>query len=445
MECGLMHIKTKNVTFIDPSIFKFLMLCDGRTDFDNFRIVPEEIINNLIDSGVIIHSNGVKKQDIQREYYKRYNNRYIRCLQWSITRKCNLKCKHCYLDAQSSAPNDLPYEDVERVIDQMKECGIYHVKITGGEPLVREDFWNIIHKFVKSDIVIEEIYTNGCLVDENFLKQLITYQCQPIINVSFDGVNHHDWMRGVVGAEKAVNNALRLCAEYGFRTKAEMCLHKANLTCIRDTVLHLAALNVEQLKIGAVFDTDRWNSNGNGSLNIEDYYSACINYLPYYFEDGIPIDISIGNVFQYFRSSGKYRILGDEVIEEKDMKEHYLCKSARNTAYLDPEGTFLPCMVATSLPKKYIQMFPNIHSLSLKTILTKSEYIDFIDMRIEDLMKNNSECNICDNKQHCHGGCRIQAMLEHGGDFFACDTKACEYYKLDVINRVRETIKPYYG
>lgn len=129
-----------------------------------------------------------------------------------------------------SAPHakygELSHENCIRIIDQLVQCGVQSVSLTGGECLVRKDFLELVDRMLSYGINIYTIYSNGALVNEKLLNELDSRGIHPEFNMSFDGVGQHDWIRGINGAEEAVIQAFKLCREKGFPTAAEMCLHR---------------------------------------------------------------------------------------------------------------------------------------------------------------------------------------------------------------------------
>ena len=81
--------------------------------------------------------------------------------------------------------------------------------------MVRKDFWQLVDAILDRHIFITVIYSNGLLVTDKFMDQMEKRGMRPSIQFSFDGVGHHDWMRGVPGAEKIVLDAMRRCRERG--------------------------------------------------------------------------------------------------------------------------------------------------------------------------------------------------------------------------------------
>ena len=194
--------------------FRLLLLCDGETDLNRIPLTPgmEAARLQYEQEGVIAPIS--QPQPLEPDqYYKYYKNRYVQSIFWSITGRCNYRCRHCFMDAPCGKLGELTTEQAFDFIDQMADCGVLRVDITGGEPLIRKDFWQLVDRILSYKMTIGTIYTNGWLLTEQVLNELERRNIKPGISISFDGVGWHDWMRGVPGAEDAALQALKLCDE----------------------------------------------------------------------------------------------------------------------------------------------------------------------------------------------------------------------------------------
>jgi len=86
----------------------------------------------------------------------------------SPTERCNLRCRGCWA-AKYSKDSDMSLEVLDRVITEAKEMGMYFFTITGGEPFIRDDLFEI---YRKHDDAYFQIYTNGTLIDETVARKL---------------------------------------------------------------------------------------------------------------------------------------------------------------------------------------------------------------------------------------------------------------------------------
>lgn len=78
-----------------------------------------------------------------QEYIK-YENIYKLTAHWSVTGKCNYRCRHCFMSCPDYKESDLSFDQCRNIIHQLAECGIRSVSLTGGEPLIRHDILDII-------------------------------------------------------------------------------------------------------------------------------------------------------------------------------------------------------------------------------------------------------------------------------------------------------------
>ena len=267
--------------------FSLLLLCDGQTDLE--AILNQETLKTLHsfeEKGFICCADSPKAIE-QDQYYYHYDNRYIHDVYWSITGRCNFRCRHCYLNAPDAMMGEISHDEAIRVIDQMADCGVCHLLLSGGEPFVRQDFWSLVDYALEKEIQIDQIYTNGWMLTDNMLDKFEQRGMKPEFSISFDGLNWHDWMRGIKGAEQAALKALERCFIRGFPTTVEMCIHRGNVKTLRDTVKVLADTGTKGIKFSEVSETDLWKKNADGNeMNFKEYVEAMLGYIPAYFEDG---------------------------------------------------------------------------------------------------------------------------------------------------------------
>lgn len=148
-----------------------------------------------------------------------------------LTYRCNVRCHMCYLNilpAESKVSDELSYEEVLSVLDQLAEAGTLFLKLTGGEVFVREDFLDIAFA-AKARGFSMYIKTNGTLITDPIARRLkeLAPAC---VDISLLGASAatHDKIMGVPGFfEKAVNG-LKLLQKYGVLTAVSTTLLKQN-------------------------------------------------------------------------------------------------------------------------------------------------------------------------------------------------------------------------
>lgn len=426
-------------SFLDEETFDVLSLCNGKCDFSMPLISDRqrEIVKQLLNEGVVEQKVQTGQLEKNQEY-KLYSSRFIRTAHWSITGKCNYKCRHCYMSAKDAKLGELPLETILKIVDELDKCGVRSVSITGGEPLVRPDFWQIIDALLEKEIIITEIYSNGFLVNDAFLDGLEKRELKKCtINMSFDGVGYHDWLRGIPGAEKYVNDAFARCKKRGIRTASEMCIHGMNKHTLRESINHLAKLGCYSLKTNPISDLGAWKENGYGiSIEIKDLFETYLEYIPHFYEDKAPISLQLGGFFAADKGDMKtYQLPLDRT--GTDPKKVCLCNHARNIMYISPEGRTLPCF---SLSGMDIQsQYPIIHEIGLENCLNQSIYMELIQTKAIKVIEHNEKCQTCEYKNSCMGGCRASALETTPGDFLAMDMASCEYYRGGWAAKVKKT------
>ena len=430
--------RNKTVT-LSREQFQVLLLCDGGTDVtpDLVDETMEKTLQQCEEKGWIETCSEPQPLD-QDQYYRYFKNRYVESVFWSITGKCNYRCRHCYMDAPEGALGELSTEQALNLIDQMAACGVLSVDITGGEPFVRRDFWQLVDRILSYKMTIGMVYTNGWMLNASVLDGFESRGLKPEISISFDGVGWHDWMRGIPGAEKAALQALKLCQERGFSTNVEMCIHKGNQNLIAQTVEALGAVGVTKIKASKVSMTDLWHRNCEGNAMSEsEYAEAVIRYIPQYYAAGCPAEFQFGGAIMLHRD-GSYWLLPERYKDEEKSQNAYLCGSARWACYITPDGRLLPCMPMTSSPREVQERFPLVQEIGLQKGLDDSFYMEFVDRRVKDLLAVNKECAACEHRLTCGGGCRAMA-LEYDHNLMGCDRGACQILKGGYAERVRKT------
>lgn len=101
---------------------------------------------------------------------------------FSITNRCNLKCKGCYNNAlRLQSKEELDTAKIMDILNQAKELGISFIVVAGGEPFVREDFLKVIKAFPE---MIFLVFTNGILIDNELLVQIKRHKnVVPLISI----------------------------------------------------------------------------------------------------------------------------------------------------------------------------------------------------------------------------------------------------------------------
>ncbi len=148
---------------------------------------------------------------------------------WNITKRCNLKCVHCYAHAKNIAlDSELSTREGKNLLDDLAEFGVPVILFSGGEPLTRKDLPELAAYAVKKGMRAV-ISTNGTLITPEkaqTLKEIgLSY-----VGISLDGMEEiNDRFRGVKGAFRAALEGIENCKKAGIKVGLRFTINKSNV------------------------------------------------------------------------------------------------------------------------------------------------------------------------------------------------------------------------
>jgi 12,18-didecarboxysiroheme deacetylase len=149
---------------------------------------------------------------------------------WNMTRRCNLKCIHCYSNsADVNYPDELTTAEGKKLIDDLAQFGSPVILFSGGEPLLRPDLLELA-QYATNKGMRAVISTNGTLITKEIATRLqkigLSY-----VGVSLDGLEKtHDRFRGKKGAFAAALEGIRNCRNAGIKVGIRFTVNKHNLS-----------------------------------------------------------------------------------------------------------------------------------------------------------------------------------------------------------------------
>ena len=147
---------------------------------------------------------------------------------WNLIRRCNLTCKHCYAtSADKDFPGELNTEKVFEVMDDLKDFGVPVLILSGGEPLMRPDIFEISHHAKDMGFYVG-LSSNGTLITEDNIKDIVDVGYN-YVGVSIDGTREtHDKFRRKQGSYDEALRGIRLCREAGIKVGLRFTLTQDN-------------------------------------------------------------------------------------------------------------------------------------------------------------------------------------------------------------------------
>ncbi|CAM5265277.1 PqqA peptide cyclase [Stutzerimonas stutzeri] len=147
---------------------------------------------------------------------------------WNLLRRCNLTCKHCYAtSADSEFRDELETAEAFKVIDDLHAAGVRVLILSGGEPLLRKDIFEL-SDYARDKVFFVALSTNGTLIDERNIEQIVAARYD-YVGISIDGLEavHDDW-RQLKGSFAASMHAIDLCRQHDIRVGLRTTLTQNN-------------------------------------------------------------------------------------------------------------------------------------------------------------------------------------------------------------------------
>ncbi len=180
---------------------------------------------------------------------------------WNLIRRCNLKCKHCYsISGDVDFPGELSTQQVFDVMDDLKSFRVPVLILSGGEPLMRPDIFDISKRATDMGFYVG-LSTNGSLIDETNIKQIANANYD-YVGISLDGIGEtHDKFRGMKGSFDASLRGARLCHEHGTKVGLRFTMTMDNYKELPDLLDLADQENVDKFYLSHLNYAGRGNKN----------------------------------------------------------------------------------------------------------------------------------------------------------------------------------------
>jgi len=347
--------------------------------FQKFGKDVGDLLSRLKDEGILKNSRRVQRNDnklLKSSFY----------LQWHITKKCNLRCKHCYFKEHigESVLQTLK-KDFLKIEQLSKSLGKkLIITITGGEPLLYPQFFSLLH-YLSTKMTVKEIHiaSNGTLIDDQLAARLKKYNVKKI-QISIDGIEkNHDAIRGKGSFKKAINGVKILCKN-GLKVSVQMVVNKKNIGDVDDILEILKNLKVNEVRFSLFVPIGTGESLKNLALSSSD-----VKQLFYKLEE-------------LSRKYKKPKILkGRPLWCLVNKKESGVCDFDSGICLM-PNGDLYPC---SRLPIS----IGNIRKQGIFEIWYNSDFM-WLHRNFENL---KGKCHNCKFVKNCRG-CRAMAFAYTG-------------------------------
>ncbi len=352
-------------------------------------------------------------------------------IDFDVTLACNMKCKHCNVTAFDPLDNELTLKEIQVLVDEMFNIGVYDLSITGGEPLMRKDWREILlhaHEYHSWKLTLN---TNGTLWSEDDVVFVAENVPSFLISVSVDGCTPETYgilRRNASGepyrrAFEKVLKSIQLLKNYGAAIALNYTITKANIKYFLETVELATKLDVGILGI-------KFFPHGRGKvyfdeleLSYKDWAAFIRKLTKLKEEDSTFSRVSLSTSCPW----EMYVPLLTEGYSEEDVEkiwnyesplknEYYRrfrdlgCNAGVTSCAISPDGSVYPCgTVSARIPAVYCG---NVREGGLLRVWELSPFLQ--KLRGLSVSQIEGHCNECEYVTVCGGGCRARALVQCG-------------------------------
>ena len=312
-----------------------------------------------------------------------------------ITSLCNADCKHC--SSKMATSNDLSTETIIHTLYDLKNCGVFSVALSGGEPLMHPDIETIAETAVNLGLRVG-VGTNGKVINKKMVDMLIRTGVDRV-QISLDGSNAqtHDSFRGVPGMFDNAIKAIQLLVSCGVKTNICMTPTRLNFTELEDVIDLAYTMGVNG------FNLSQFVPINEQMMALDLTSKEWADVLALWYQKKRQYENQL-----IFTSHEAQLVLIDESYEA--MKGFIGCQAGIGNACILSDGTVLPCVML-------YEPLGNIKESSFQSIWKNSKTVK----KLKDRNNLKGRCHTCENTMKC-GGCRAIAKSKNG-DTFGYDSR----------------------
>lgn len=352
-------------------------------------------------------------------YEERTGIKAPKIVAWEITRSCNLVCAHCRAAAHCEPyPGELTLNECRKVIDDIAAITDPILILTGGEPLMRSDIWDIID-YARERGLHPVIGTNGTLIDDECARRIAEHGIPRVsVSLDFPTAEGQDTFRGQRGAFEGTMKGIRNLRAHGVEVQVNSTITKMNSHLVEE--LHQLALDADAAAFHPflLVPTGRGEDLVDVELSPEEYEEVLT--WAYHRQKTSPMHFKPTDSPQY------YRIMRQRAKAESGVAEAASvsatpglaemtrgCLGGISFVFISHVGDVQPC--------GYFDMqLGNVKEHTFEDIWTNSPVFD--DLRHYDRLRG--KCGAREYKGVC-GGCRARALAATG-DYLA-EEPYCAY------------------
>ena len=335
---------------------------------------------------------------------------------WNCTRTCNLKCMHCYADSDSKKyEGELSTKEAKTFIKDLHEFRVPVILFSGGEPLVREDLFDLIQHAGKYKIR-STISTNGTLIDKNTAKKIKQSEVG-YVGISLDGMgsNHDEFRRSKGSFDKALIG-IRNCRDVNQKVGLRFTINRHNYNELEDIFHLIKEENINRVCFYHLVYSGRGSEMIKEDISHAESRAAMDLIMKKTVELGdkvevLTVDNHADTVYLYLQAQKKYAHLADKIFKLMQMNGGN--RSGIAIANVDYMGN----IHADQFTQQYT--FGNIKERGFKEVWTDTSNPIMSGLKDRKALLKG-RCSRCKWLSVCNGNFRSRSEAVTG-DFWASD------------------------
>lgn len=323
-----------------------------------------------------------------------------------VTSRCNLRCSQCFNNEHSEFKNDLSFDSLQAILDDLYKSGVLQITITGGEPLLRKDIWKILDYTCGLGFGVR-FFTNGTLLTEENSQRLAKYPLSHVY-ASMDGIDGvNDLLRGA-GTYKRIAKGIRELTRSAANVTLSVTLHRYSLRNIDKIFSFAQENNIQSLLIRPLLQY-----SGQGFFIERDEIMAMIVRLEEASQKyDVEYQLNKLPFFQHFKAKYLHDLRTDVHFSYFNNYNKFGCVGGNTVVGIKSNGVIMACGF---VPIKYAIEGNNASEGSFLDLWNNATNITVL----RDL-ESNDKCSACSLLSVCGGGCRANALM-HNKDIRAVD------------------------
>ncbi len=416
---AVLHADQPNIMVVDKSGKEFFKLCDGRhklseiADHMRLRYPSEETsIEKITEfSSALLNAGFVYTRPPPILKKKVGLSEELRQIYLHLTHRCNLRCKHCYINAGIPLQHEVTPKEVLRLIEEFKNLGGNRLIITGGEPFLRRKLlYETVKKARKLEVQDINVETNGTLIDGQDVHFLRDSGVKVAVSLGGATGKSHSYVRGKETFQKVIR-CIKNLVESNVDTTIGMTFMRPNLKEGRAIIQLAQRLGVDLVTLNMITMMGRAKEHNELAIS--------------------PLEVmpAIKELRQAARETGTRTAFEETLSTLKNMERREACGAGVSSLSIAANGDVYPCNSFQGGPLKA----GNMRQQSLESIWKESDVCrTFQDLSVLDI----PGCRECELKFMCSGGCLAETFREYRD--LKTKSPYCSVYKEIYWNLITE-------